>query len=140
MGLQSSSIKHGHSLVDTANEPDDTNRVIFSEYHAMGAMSGAFMIRKGRYKYVHYSGLQPQLFNLEEDPQELVDIAYRASSVEILSELETELRKICSPEEVDARAKADQAALVERHGGREAVVARGSFGGTPAPGEQANFG
>ena len=81
-----------------------------------------------------------QLFDLAEDPQELVDIAGRPASRDILSDLETELRKICAPEAVDAKAKADQAALVERHGGRDAVIARGSFGGTPAPGEKANFG
>jgi hypothetical protein len=44
------------------------------------------------------------------------------------------------PEAVDARAKADQAAIIERHGGREAVLARGSFGATPPPGEKAELG
>ena len=140
MGLPPSPTKPGRSLVEIANEPDDTNRIVFSEYHAMGAMSGAFMIRKGRYKYVHYTGLQPQLFDLEEDPQELTDIAGQASSAEVLNDLETELRRICSPEEVDRQAKTDQAALVEQHGGRETIVARGGFGGTPAPGEKTNFG
>lgn len=140
MGLAAAPNKPGRSLIDIANAPDDTDRVVFSEYHAAGAMSGAFMIRKGHYKYVHYTGLEPQLFDLAEDPRELVDIAGRAASRNILSDLETELRKICAPEAVDAQAKADQAALVERHGGRDAVIARGSFGGTPAPGEKANFG
>ena len=58
----------------------------------------------------------------------------------ILADLEAELRRICDPDAVDARAKADQAALVARHGGRAAVVARGSFSGTPAPGERAVYG
>ena len=41
-----------------------------SEYHAAGAATGAFMIRKGKFKYVHYVGMPPQLFDLEADPYE----------------------------------------------------------------------
>jgi arylsulfatase A-like enzyme len=32
-----------------------------------------FMIRSERWKYIHYEGLPPQLFDLLDDPQELVD-------------------------------------------------------------------
>ena len=35
----------------------------------------------------------------------------------------------------DAAARADQAETIARHGGREAIIARGTFGYTPAPGE-----
>ncbi len=31
------------------------------------------MVFDGRYKYVHYEGFPPQLFDLEDDPQELID-------------------------------------------------------------------
>ena len=30
----------------------------------MGSTTGAFMIRKGEFKYVHYADYQPQLFDL----------------------------------------------------------------------------
>lgn len=33
----------------------------------------AWMARTERWKYVHHQGLRPQLFDLQEDPQELVD-------------------------------------------------------------------
>jgi len=34
----------------------------------------AWMARTDRWKYVHFQGLRPQLFDLENDPQELVDL------------------------------------------------------------------
>ena len=130
----------GRSLWDLAREGDDGDRVAFSEYHAAGAISGAFMIRKGRFKYIHYVGYAPELFDLNADPLERHDLAPDPAHASLRAELEAELRALRDPEAVDARAKADQAAIVERHGGRAAVVARGSFVGTPAPGEKAIYG
>ncbi len=43
------------------SQPD---RVVFSEYHAMGSKTAAYMLRKGRYKLVHYADYEPQLFDL----------------------------------------------------------------------------
>jgi choline-sulfatase len=95
-----------------------------------------FMLRRDHWKYVHYAGLPPQLFDLEADPEELRDLAGEPVYCGLLEAFEAELRAICDPEAVDARAKAEQAALVERHGGRAAVLARGSTsGGTPPPKE-----
>jgi len=129
--------KPGRSLLALAREPQQPDRVAFSEYHAAGAASGAFMLRKGRYKLVYYVGMQPQLFDLQDDPQELQDRAQDTSLQTVLAQLQGELRTICDPEVVDRRAKADQAAVVERHGGRDAVIQRGTFGATPPPGTDA---
>jgi hypothetical protein len=38
---------------------------------------------------------------------------------------------------MDRMAKRDQAALIERHGGREAVVTKSPTGATPTPGNYA---
>jgi len=122
-----------------ANAPDDPERAVFSEYHAAGAVTGAFMIRKGRWKLIHFAGLTPQLFDLASDPDETHDLGESAEHGGIRAELEAELRAVCDPDEVDRRAKRDQAAILERHGGRDAVVERGGFGATPAPGEKAAF-
>ena len=43
------------------------------------------------------------------------------------------------PEAIDARARADQRAMVERRGGEEAVRAKGAFDHSPTPGEQPAF-
>lgn len=129
----------GQSLWRIADEPDEPDRIAFSEYHAVAAASGAFMIRKGRFKYVYYVGMAPQLFDLSADPEELTDLAGEPSCADVLSELDVALRSIVDPEETDRRAKQDQKALLARHGGREAVLRRGTFGATPAPSENASY-
>lgn len=129
----------GTSLIETANAPDDPERVAFSEYHASGSCSGAFMIRRGRWKYVHYVGFEPQLFDLKADPGERDDLGVGPEYEDIRRQLDDELRAICDPDEVERRAKADQAAVVARHGGVEEVVRKGGFGATPAPGEEPKY-
>ena len=56
----------GASLFDIVRASPE--RTVMSEYHAAGATTGAFMIRKGSFKYVHYVGMPPQLFDLESRP------------------------------------------------------------------------
>ncbi len=123
----------GSSIKDIASMPYDPERVVFSEYHAAGAVSGAFMVRKGAWKYIHYVGFEPELFNLKDDPEELQNLAHSAEFVLKLEELNAELQSICDPEETDALAHADQAAMIERYGGREAALKLGAPAATPPP-------
>ncbi|MCY4333579.1 MAG: sulfatase-like hydrolase/transferase [Litoreibacter sp.] len=113
--------------------PEDKNRIVFSEYHAAGAVSGAFMLRKGRWKLIHYVGYPDELFDLETDPEELKNRADDPAYEAVLQNLHYELRKICDPEKVDALAFEDQAALIERMGGRDAALKLGAAGATPPP-------
>jgi len=129
----------GASLFQIAATADDNSRIAFSEYHASGAKTGAFMLRRANYKYIYYVGMLPELFDLDADPGELDNLATRPGNQKLLAEFKAALRAIVDPEAVDRRAKADQGALVKRHGGREAVLQRGTFGGTPAPGYKAEF-
>jgi len=123
----------GRSLFEIADRPSDLERPSFSEYHAGGAPSGAFMLRKGRWKYHEYVGYAPELFDIDSDPDETVNRAGDPSFSNIVSELRRELRRIVDPEAADRQAKADQRALVERFGGREAAFRMGTEGATPAP-------
>ena len=50
-------------------------RPVISEYHATGSVAGAYMLRFGQWKYCHYVGARPQLFDLDADPEELADVA-----------------------------------------------------------------
>ncbi|WP_089721059.1 sulfatase-like hydrolase/transferase, partial [Candidatus Entotheonella palauensis] len=59
-----SETRPGRSWFDLAVAADDPERMAFSEYHAAGSPSGSFMVRKGRYKYIHYVGYAPELFDL----------------------------------------------------------------------------
>ncbi len=125
----------GKSLFQMARGPDDPERQLLTQYHAAGADSGAFMLRRGSMKYMYYVGYRPQLYDLARDPEELNDLALDPAHRAQLDAFEQELRKLINPEAIDALAKADQRALLERHGGREAIVNKGGFGYTPAPGE-----
>ncbi len=128
----------GRSLLAIAREAD-ADRTVFSEYHAVGCTHGTFMVRRGRWKYVHYVDAPPQLFDLAADPQELRDLAGVPAHQAARQEMERRLRDIVDPEDADARARADQRRVVERHGGREAVIARGAFDNSPVPGEAPKF-
>jgi choline-sulfatase len=126
--------RDSRSLFDLAKAPDDFDRTILSQYHAFGSPSAGYMLRKGRYKYHHYVGYAPELFDLDADPEEMNDLADNSSYRDVLAEYEALLRTRLDPDAVDRRAKADQAALVERHGGREAAKLVGVPGATPVPG------
>jgi choline-sulfatase len=114
-------------------------RTVLSEYHAAGAATAAFMIRKGSYKYVHYVGMPPQLFDLELDSKEGSDLGTDPRYASVVADCEARLRRLLDPEAVDRQAFADQEARIAALGGREAVLARGSFGFSPVPGTKAVY-
>jgi len=128
----------GASLVAIARGATP-ERPVLSEYHAIGSVAGAFMLRYDRWKYCHYVAYGPQLFDLVKDPEETIDLAGDPAYRDRLEECERRLRAILDPEAVDARAKQRQAELLARHGGREAALARGDLGFTPAPGTTAEM-
>jgi choline-sulfatase len=124
------------SLWELAGEEGRRSRTVFSEYHASQSPSGTFMVRGDRYKYVHYVGYPPQLFDLEADPDETRDLGRDPGYAAVRQACERELRAICDPEAVDARARADQRRRVEAVGGKEAIVGGGvKFTHSPPPTE-----
>jgi len=125
----------GRSLREIASEPDDPTRLVFSEYHAVGSNSAAYMLRNGRWKYHHYVRHEPELFDLLNDPEETTNLARHPDHRDIVAQMERTQRGFCDPEQVDRQAKTDQAALIERHGGAQAAfeLGRAVAGGTPAP-------
>jgi choline-sulfatase len=125
----------GRSLFAIASAPLDRERPVFSEYHAVGSETAGYMLRKGRWKYHYYVRYRPELFDLENDPEETVDLSSSPEHAEVLAAMERALRRICDPEAVDREAKRDQSALVDRLGGSAAVLELGKAvaGGTPPP-------
>jgi choline-sulfatase len=105
----------------------------------MGSTTGAFALRAGKYKYVHYVKYPPQLYDLEKDPEELRDLGADPAHAGALEDCRRRLYALCDPAAVDRRAKARQAELLAQNGGREAVIRRGDLGFTPAPGFAPDF-
>jgi len=126
----------GVSLRTLANAPDDLDRTGFSEYHDGGSKTGSFMVRWRNWKYVHYVGQAPQLFDLATDPHEQRDRAADTFARAALAEGERRLRAICDPDAVNARAFADQRRKIDALGGEEACRTAYAFNHTPTPAEQ----
>jgi arylsulfatase A-like enzyme len=82
--------------------PPDWREAVFSEldyshYAARPALNlgpndaRIFMLRTRRYKYLHYLGFPPQLFDLNNDPDELIDLGRSPAHADIRAELQTRL-------------------------------------------------
>ncbi|WP_370204765.1 sulfatase-like hydrolase/transferase [Pararhodobacter marinus] len=123
----------GKSLLDIAARGHDPDCVVFSEYHAVGAVSGAFMLRKGRWKLIHYHGFQPELFDLHADPEETTNRAADPACAAVLAALYADLGAICDPAATNDLAFADQDAMIAGYGGPEAAAAMGAPSATPPP-------
>ncbi len=110
----------------------EAERFILSEYHDGGSPTGIFMIRQGRWKYVYYAGgHRAQLFNLADDPDELLDLGEAPDHARQRDMMHGFLTSILDPEAVNAQAFADQAVLVDSYGGSEKILAMPSFNHTP---------
>jgi len=128
----------GVSLLDIARG-QVPERTILSEYHAAGAITASYMIRHGRFKYIHYVGLPPMLFDLEADSHERKDLAREPAYKAIITECEARLRSVVDPEAADQQARADQRAHIEKNGGKEAILKRGHVRYSPPPGVKATY-
>lgn len=123
----------GRSLLDIAAAPTEV-RSIFSEFHGALSQSGLFMLREGRWKLVVAVGSQPQLFDLEADPHERINLGSDPAYSKILRELYKRLCAVVDPIEADTRAKADQRQRLEAAGGRDRLLAEGfTIAYTPPP-------
>lgn len=130
----------GLSLRTLANDADETGRTIFSEYHDGGSTTGTFMVRWEHWKYVHYVDHQSQLFNLDADPNELVNLAAEhpdhPDTKKAIAEGVQRLQKICDPEAVNRQCFADQHKRIAELGGEDACLTAYQFNHTPTPKEQ----
>jgi choline-sulfatase len=97
------------------------------------------MVRIGKWKYIHYPGYAPQLFDLEHDVLENNDLGESLEHEDIRDQCEAALRKIVDIEAVNMLAFADQKVRIEQFGGVDQIRARGSYGYSPPPGETTEF-
>lgn len=132
-GLPADSSLPGRSLTTIANEADDAGRVGFSEYHAVGSPSAAYLLRQGQWAYHHYVGFEPELFDMAADPGQCLNLALEEDHRAVRQQMEKLLTQMLDPQAVDQQAKADQDALISRFGGREAALRKGPAGASPVP-------
>lgn len=129
----------GESLLELMKTGTDVHRrdFSFSEYNAHGLSSGMYMIRWRKYKYVFYTDNAPQLFDLENDPDEDHDLVAEYGLTKqvcgILDECKKRLYQVCDPYEVTARSKEFQNRMKIKLGLPEEYSLERSYGFVPHP-------
>lgn len=110
LGVSTDPTWRGESLLPIARNErsEQLDRAVFSEYHAHGTSQGMFMIRQGMYKYVYYPSAPEQLFDLEQDPNEIDNLAQDPAYEPVRTHFEANLREIVHPDDADRRARKDQ--------------------------------
>ncbi|MDE0132953.1 MAG: sulfatase-like hydrolase/transferase, partial [bacterium] len=84
---------------ETSNRPN----YVFSEYHSNFSNTGIAMWRQGPWKYIRYAGYDPQLFNLDDDPEEMTNLAQ--SHPHIVQDLDARLESLVDFNQADTQAK-----------------------------------
>jgi choline-sulfatase len=79
----------GHSVMGLIDGRETVERHIFSEYHSNGVYSTCFMVRRGRFKYIHIHGQQDQLFDLKNDPGEWKNLIGQPRTADVEREYKT---------------------------------------------------
>ena len=133
-GASGGSDLRGHSLLPLmSGTSGDHPGWAYSENHSEGNATGSFMVRKGPWKYIHFTWYEDLLFNLDEDPAELHDLSGDPSARHVLSDLQGILDSEVDTEAVTRAGFAAQERMLERFakGNSEAALAeilRGRMG------------
>jgi choline-sulfatase len=103
----------GHSLMPLMRGDSGAGPAFaYTESHSEGNCTGSFLIRKAQWKYIYFSGDEPLLFNLQDDPGELRNLAGRPATAAIQAELHALLRSAVDPDAVSAAAFRKQRQLL----------------------------
>jgi len=120
------------SLVDVAHNPR-AERLGFSEYHDGGSITGSYAVQLGLWKYIHHVGYRPELYDLDDDPDELVDLGESAAHAQVRNDCLDALRSIVDPQAANDAASASQAALIDKLGAPAKLSTQFRINHTPAP-------
>ncbi|WP_066018561.1 sulfatase-like hydrolase/transferase [Endozoicomonas atrinae] len=82
---------------------NDHERTALSEYHGHGQSVSSYAIRQGNWKYIYHYGQPAQLFNIDKDPQETLDLASTQS--EKRKQLHNALLNYLDPDKEHHRAE-----------------------------------
>ena len=97
----------GESLTSLLEDPSRMRdeRCVFSEIAWRDGHEGA-MVRKGAWKYCRFVEGEPVLFNLDENPEEMVNLAEVSEQSPVREELDAVLLEFWQPDKLEARRTA----------------------------------
>ena len=87
---------------------DGEGAAVVSDFSAGGAPGPVRMVKQGSYKLILTYGYEPLLFNLQEDPQELNNLAEDPTHAKTLAHLQAIALQNYDPGEYDARIRQSQ--------------------------------
>jgi arylsulfatase A-like enzyme len=80
---------------------------VFAEHHHAWTTGGWFGIVDQRWKYIHYPGEAPSLFDRLNDPLELTDLGTDPDYERVRQACWAELQEVCDTEAVAERCRLD---------------------------------
>jgi choline-sulfatase len=99
----------GHSLAGWLNGTDATWKdEALIEFTSEGVYAPAFILRKGKYKYVYCAGDPGMLFDLESDPRELRNLCKEAEFAAVAKQFVDEIENRFAPAKVKEEVLASQ--------------------------------
>ena len=98
----------GNSLVSLVHGENSTERSVYGEYCAEGSIAPIVMLRRGTLKLIYCPKDPPLLFDLDDDPQELNNLATDANHKSLLAELIGEVRQKWDFDIFDAEVRLSQ--------------------------------
>jgi choline-sulfatase len=114
-GAEISSELRGHSLLSLANgDPGDHPGWTYTESHSEGNCTGSFLIRKGDWKYIHFTWYDDLLFNLADDPGEFENRIDDPGAADILADMRGILNHLVNPEQITRDAFTAQRRVLDR--------------------------
>lgn len=95
----------GHSLAPMARgEAGSHPGFAFSESHSEGNCTGSFMIRKGDWKYIYFTGGPPLLFHMKDETGEFHDLSGSREHAAVRQEMHAHLTSLLDPDAVTQAA------------------------------------
>jgi choline-sulfatase len=104
----------GRSLLPHLSGAPDRDEVV-AECLAEGAIAPIVMIRRGNYKFIHSPAGPDQLFDLEPDPHERVNLADDPASAELAGRFRQEIAARWDLAAVDHEVRLSQQRRLGRH-------------------------
>jgi choline-sulfatase len=114
-GIEPESRFDGATLVPFVSRPEP-GRTVVGEYLGEGAVAPIFMIRRDRWKFVWSAADPPQLYDLDADPTELVNLATTGEHTEhadTVAAFSAEVRERWDPAAIDRQVRDSQRARAD---------------------------